>query len=235
MRGGCEKWRGSCAWIEEGERGEKERHLIFHTFSNTGWLVYGVLLQNFKTRNGIIEKIKGCVIDSAPSAKISPQVWAAGYCVALLKKRSPSLAEPVKGRKLDGRSSKLYSQDVIPRIIETIILKVLEIFFSMVLMLPYANQRLSRIISTLKDQPPCPQLYLYSTADKVIPACGVECFIKEQKALGRNVHAHNFGPSPHVDHFRSFPHIYSAKVNEFLKHCGSPIVPKHNLLLDCMP
>ncbi|ONK81255.1 uncharacterized protein A4U43_C01F27060 [Asparagus officinalis] len=130
-------------------------------------LHYGVLLQNFKTRNGIIEKIKGCVIDSAPSAKISPQVWAAGYCVALLKKRSPSLAEPVKGRKLDGRSSKLYSQDVIPRIIETIILKVLEIFFSMVLMLPYANQRLSRIISTLKDQPPCPQLYLYSTADKL--------------------------------------------------------------------
>lgn len=27
------------AWIEEGVRGEKERHLIFHTFSNTGWLV----------------------------------------------------------------------------------------------------------------------------------------------------------------------------------------------------
>lgn len=88
------------------------------------------------------------------------------------------------------------------------------------------DRRLSSIISTLKDQPPCPQLYLYSATDKVIPASAVECFLMEQKALGRSVYAHDFGSSPHVDHLRSFPHVYSAKVNEFLKHCCSTVVSK---------
>ncbi|XP_020270053.1 uncharacterized protein LOC109845244 [Asparagus officinalis] len=155
-------------WGEEGGRDGKERNLVFHTFSNTGWLAYGVLLQNLQSRNGIIEKIRGCVIDSAPCAEMSPQVWAAGYCAALLKKRSPSLVEPVEGQKLDARSNRMNAQDIIPAFIEITVLKVLEIFFSLAFMLPYANQRLSSIISTLKDQPPCPQLYLYSTADKSI-------------------------------------------------------------------
>jgi len=88
------------------------------------------------------------------------------------------------------------------------------------------NRRLNSIISTLKHQPPCPQLYLYSSGDKVIPASVIERYIQEQKASGRTVRAHDFGSSPHVDHYRNFPHIYSAIVNEFLKHCCSTDVSK---------
>lgn len=68
------------------------------------------------------------------------QVWAAGYCAALLKKRSTSLVEPVEVRKQGGRSSQLNAQNVIPALIEMIVLKVLEVFFSLAVMLPYATR-----------------------------------------------------------------------------------------------
>lgn len=40
---------------------------------------YGSILENLQTRPDIIEKIKGCVIDSGADPEISPQV-----CVPLL-------------------------------------------------------------------------------------------------------------------------------------------------------
>jgi len=110
----------------------------------------------------------------------------------------------------------LYASEESTATFSAIIVNVLVLF----------NRRLNSIISTLKDQPPCPQLYLYSSGDKVIPASVVERFIQEQKALGRSVRAHDFGSSPHVDHYRNFPQIYSAIVNEFLKHCCSTVVSK---------
>jgi Eukaryotic protein of unknown function (DUF829) len=75
-----------------------------------------------------------------------------------------------------------------------------------------------------ENQPHCPQLYLYSSADEIIPARYIEEFIARQKALGRTVDAHNFGLSPHVDHFRSYPDLYTAKVEEFLKLCSTAVV-----------
>lgn len=80
-----------------------------------------------------------------------------------------------------------------------------------------------KVLSVLSDkQPPCPQFYLYSSADRVIPAECVESFINMQRSLGLSVSSHNFVSSPHVDHYRSFPHLYSAKIDEFLKVC-SPV------------
>jgi len=83
-------------------------------------------------------------------------------------------------------------------------------------------RRLCRTLSVLSEkQPSCPQFYLYSSADRVIPAECVESFMNSQRSLGRSVFAHNFVSSPHVDHYRSFPHVYSAKIDEFLKICST--------------
>jgi hypothetical protein len=83
-------------------------------------------------------------------------------------------------------------------------------------------RRLRRTLSVLSEkQPSCPQFYLYSSADRVIPAECVESFMDSQRSLGRSVFAHNFVSSPHVDHYRSFPHVYSAKIDEFLKICST--------------
>nr|CAB3448776.1 unnamed protein product [Digitaria exilis] len=182
------------AWCDADRR----RTLLFHTFSNTGWLAYGAVLENLQSRADITERIRGCIVDSAPVLEIRPEVWAAGFSAAMLKKSS-SMTGP-SAESLDGPIK----------------------FFEVVLYVPDINKRLCKVLSVLSDkQPPCPQFYLYSSADRVIPGECVESFMDLQRSLGRSVFAHNFVSSPHVDHYRSFPHIYSAKIDEFLKICST--------------
>ncbi|KAJ1704384.1 hypothetical protein LUZ63_004163 [Rhynchospora breviuscula] len=214
-------------WCSVNETDGRERHLLFHTFSNTGWLAYGVILDNLKSREDIIRKIRGCIVDSGPCAEISPEVWAAGFCAAFLKKRTvlQPPAESPDSSNLKGSIVRNYQSDTKPSIGEMVLLPLLTKFFEVLLRCPDVNRRLSKYISVLSEnQPHCPQLYLYSSADKVIPPRYVEEFIAHQKALGRTVYAHNFGLSPHVDHFRSYPHLYTAKVEEFLKLCSTAMV-----------
>ncbi|CAA7397741.1 unnamed protein product [Spirodela intermedia] len=215
------------AWAEGGEADGRERKLLFHTFSNTGWFTYGAILESLRSRSDVLEKIRGCVVDSGADPEINPQVWAAGFSAALLKKRSlwaNASEEFLPGRAPPGggEGNKDAQAAVRQGLSELIVLSILEKFFSLVLRLPDVNQRLSKIISILsKDQPPCPQLYLYSSADRVIPARSVELFIEAQRGMGREVHAHDFRVSPHVDHLRAFPLIYSAKLYDFLKNCAA--------------
>ncbi|KAJ4785270.1 alpha/beta-Hydrolases superfamily protein [Rhynchospora pubera] len=71
-------------WVEE-EGGS----LVFHTFSNTGWLAYGGILEKLRKKDpSSIDKIKGCIVDSAPVDAPDPQVWASGFSAAFLKKNS---------------------------------------------------------------------------------------------------------------------------------------------------
>ncbi|XP_057973517.1 uncharacterized protein LOC131161628 isoform X2 [Malania oleifera] len=211
------------SWLLGTEKDGSERSLLFHTFSNTGWLVYGAILANMQGRQDLIEKIKGCVVDSGADPELNPQVWAAGFSAALLKKRS-SLAYPSMetrgGNEAESALSSSRPPEKEPLIIETLFLSVLEKLFSILLKLPDVNWRLMKIISLLsKNQPHCPQLYLYSSADKVIPFQSVELFIEDQRRLGRKVRSFNFGSSPHVDHYRTFPNIYSSELNDFLREC----------------
>lgn len=79
-------------WLhEDGATGEssleggpmKPRHLLFHTFSNTGWLTYGAVLQRLHRRHGTeatSELIRGCVVDSAPVMRLDPEVRPGWRC-----------------------------------------------------------------------------------------------------------------------------------------------------------
>ena len=71
----------------------------------------------------------------------------------------------------------------------------------------------------MSEQPRCPQLYIYSSADKVIPAGSVESFIENQRRNGREVRACNFISTPHVDHFRNQPELYSSQLTGFMEDC----------------
>jgi pimeloyl-ACP methyl ester carboxylesterase len=68
-------------------------------------------------------------------------------------------------------------------------------------------------------QPKCPQLYIYSSADRVIPAKSVESFVESQRRAGHEVRACDFVSSPHVDHYRSNPELYTSQLTEFMEDC----------------
>ncbi|XP_044494747.1 transmembrane protein 53 [Mangifera indica] len=206
------------AWLED-----EGKNLVFHTFSNTGWLTYGAILEKFQKQDpSLIGRIRGCIVDSAPVAAPDPQVWASGFSAAFLKKHSvatkgvvsmnESSTDMFVGRKALGEPK--------PAVTETALLLVLEKFFEVVLHLPTINRRLSDLLGLLSSgQPSCPQLYIYSSADRVIPADSVESFIEKQRKAGHEVRACNFVSTPHVDHFRNDPKLYTTQLNQFLEDC----------------
>ncbi|KAJ6421799.1 hypothetical protein OIU84_029069 [Salix udensis] len=105
-----------------------------------------------------------------------------------------------------------------PAIAESALLAVLEKFFDMILNLPVVNRRLSDVLNLLSSgQPSCPQLYIYSSADRVIPAGSVESFIEKQRRAGHEVRACNFVFTPHVDHFRNDPKLYTTQLSQFFR------------------
>ncbi|XP_022775326.1 transmembrane protein 53-like [Durio zibethinus] len=201
-------------WVLEKEEDGRERCLIFHTFSNTGWLVYGSLLDRFQRRGGLKEKIGGVIIDSGSADLSNPKVWAAGFAAAILKKCNSS----TNGLEIEVTDSKLHKEE--PEMAEALLLSTLEKFFTFLLNMPDVNRHLRTIIkAALENPPPWPQLYLYSTADQVIPYKSVERCVEEMSKKGIKVFSFNFGTSHHVDHYRNYPNIYSSELHNFLKEC----------------
>ncbi|KAJ7562679.1 hypothetical protein O6H91_03G080200 [Diphasiastrum complanatum] len=208
-------------WLNESDGENRDKVLLFHTFSNAGWLTYGVILERLLKRDSsLIDKIKGCVVDSAPVAELDPQVWASGFFAALMKKGTVTSHNRTQIELMQGGDAGTMKTEIQPHVTEVALLAMLEKFFSVFLQLPYVKQRLSEVVTVLsKQQPQCPQLYIYSSADQVIPVKFVEAFIDEQRRAGRIVRACNLYSSPHVDHYRSFPEKYSSQLNNFFQEC----------------
>ncbi|CAI5525546.1 unnamed protein product [Closterium sp. Naga37s-1] len=64
--------------IHGGLGGGGRRSLLFHTFSNTGWIAYGAALLRLQRKYGkaaVDGIIKGCVVDSAPILEEDPKSW----------------------------------------------------------------------------------------------------------------------------------------------------------------
>ncbi|OMO62363.1 hypothetical protein COLO4_33108 [Corchorus olitorius] len=180
-------------WLE----GEHGKNLVFHTFSNTGWLTYGAILEKFKKQDpSLTGRIRGCIVDSAPVAAPDPQVWASGFSAAFLKKHSVATKGLATSSESDigalvGRRELAETK---PAVTEAALLLVLEKFFGVVLNLPTVNRRLSDVLCLLSsEQPTCPQLYIYSSADRVIPADYVESFIEKQRRSGRELISEEMG------------------------------------------
>jgi len=206
-------------WVSE----ESGKNLVFHTFSNTGWLIYGAILEKFRKQDpSIMGKIKGSIVDSAPVAAPDPQVWASGFSAAFLKKQSVATKGMLSSNGSGSGMMVAADSGVKPKpaVMEVALLAVLEKFFEVVLNLPAINRRLSDVLDVLSsDQPKCPQLYIYSSADRVIPAKSVESFVERQQRAGYEVRACDFVSSPHVDHFRSHPGLYTSQLTNFLEDC----------------
>nr|KJB40165.1 hypothetical protein B456_007G050100 [Gossypium raimondii] len=120
---------GLATWGSEKEDDGRERCFIFHTFSNTGWLVYGSVIERFQRREGLKEMIKGVIFDSGSADPLNPKVWAAGFAVAILKKLNSK-----NGSENGGTDSTLQKAE--PQMVEAVVLASLEKFFKSVLNMP---------------------------------------------------------------------------------------------------
>ncbi|CAI5514758.1 unnamed protein product [Closterium sp. Naga37s-1] len=104
--------------------------------------------------------------------------------------------------------------------LESVLVTALWLIFQVALRIPYVKGKLGEVTNTLHHhQPNCPQLYFYSEADIVIPLPAVEKFILGQRAQGHRVMSMRFECSPHVDHFRTFPELYTQQLETYLKAC----------------
>lgn len=68
--------------------------------------------------------------------------------------------------------------------------------------------------------PPRPELFLYSSGDRLIGDGDVRDFIECRRALGSAVTDRHLDASEHVAHFRTHPQEYSEAVETFV--CGLP-------------
>ncbi|XP_038991109.1 transmembrane protein 53-like [Hibiscus syriacus] len=107
-----------------------------------------------------------------------------------------------------------------PEMVETVVLASLEKFFKSLLNMPEVERKFRAVVNAAMEHQP--QLYLYSTADKVVLYKSVELCINEMSNKGIKVFSLNFGTSPHVDHYRNFPNLYSSELHRFLKECFPP-------------
>ncbi|KAG2277832.1 hypothetical protein Bca52824_060387 [Brassica carinata] len=199
-------------WVSEKEEGgEKSPWCSTVSVTLVGLCSYGTLLESFVGRQELVEKIKGCIIDSGGADPLDTKIWAAGFTAAILKKRSSTInTEPNSpGKKMSkertSRNRKhdtIISRETIPHCLKHPRVIGRE-----------CCRRLTRITQRLyENHPPCPQLYLYSS----------EIRIKEQQKIGRKVESFNFKSSPHVDHYRNFPDLYSSQLHNFLQECFKP-------------
>ena len=219
------KWLKSSPQDDAEKQGNGSKQIIFHIFSNTGWLMYGVILERIIGKgecDDFVKKIKGCIVDSAPCVKLDPRVWASGFFAAFLKRQSIS----TYSNEYNTASNELGYGSVLikkPNLKEVVLVTMLEKFFSLFLKVPCVKKRLNELEFVLAHKQPvsCPHLYMYSSSDTVIPVGLIKAFIEEQKKIGRLVRSCDFKYSPHVDHFRSFPEKYSEQLAKFLKECIS--------------
>ncbi|CAN1190605.1 Transmembrane protein 53-B [Linum perenne] len=206
-----------------GKEDGREHCLLFHSFSNTGFLTYGYILDILQGRDSAADKVRGCIIDSGGAGLLDHKVWAAGFAAAILQKRSSAPQIPEEEAK-NRKDSYTKPSDDKPDAYGTFVLGALEMFFAVVLKFPDVDRQLQKIVAAVaKNQPSYPHLYMYSAGDKVVPHEAIEAAIQEELKKGRKVVSHNFGSSPHVDHYRTFPEQYLSVLSRFLKECLSNV------------
>lgn len=69
---------------------------------------------------------------------------------------------------------------------------------------------------------PSPQLYLYSSGDKMIYAEDIQKHIEgvQTNNLGQTVESRDFKTSDHVSHYKDHPQEYVETITKFLKSVG---------------
>eukprot|EP00884_Botryococcus_braunii_P010536 jgi/Botrbrau1/19484/Bobra.0714s0002.1 len=170
-------------------RGGGPARVVFHCFSNTGWVTLGAFLQEFGGDDCPMKPyISGAIIDSAPQPRVSTRMIAAGALAAMnrgkVDQNGPAMKLWMLGLDLWVQGDR--------------------------------RQQLEQIARDIEERSSFPQLYIYSLVDNVIPYKAVLCTMQTQQKMGRYVEALEFGDSPHVQHLRYHEPIYMETLESFV-------------------
>jgi len=191
------------------------RMFIFHAFSNGGCLVYeamrNILLQqrdegnsyNYDTRTMKL-KLGGVIFDSCPGF-FDLSTLDEGFSKAV------SFCSPEEQRKFNA-SNKAIAE--LERLNPTLHDRRMQL----------VTERMDIFVRGMYEDPlPIPQLFLHSTADKLIPHEPLKRFIEHRKSTIAHVMEKNFIDSPHVMHYQHYPTDYHNAVESFLNVCDSSL------------
>jgi pimeloyl-ACP methyl ester carboxylesterase len=203
---------------------DRDRPVIVQCMSNAGWLAFGTILHltslasaaakedpsaplsrhlqsALAFKSSILDtRLRGIIVDSAPSYA-TPPIWARGTVSAALGKPAETVSD-------DLPSTVAAVQHLAERY----------------LALPSISRHLRETRAAWGQiSLNIPQLYLYSTADALIPAQQVENFIDLQIHRGIQVSHHCWDDSGHCEHLRVHPEQYTRLVHSFVERCLTDI------------
>ncbi|KAL0042970.1 hypothetical protein WJX79_005495 [Trebouxia sp. C0005] len=189
--------------------------VIYHIFSNAGFLFFGTVLRAIAAadalplspsqqltssacslQHNMLQPVKGLILDSAP-CRLTPSISARGFTAAVLSKPAKSI------------------QMQHPHLVSAA-----RLLFTPVLKFPPIANRQDQIWQAWSNTAPlCPQLYLYSSADALIPPSAVQQFQELQKQRGVQVHSKMWIDSAHCEHYRIYPDEYVSQLERFVETC----------------
>eukprot|EP00466_Bigelowiella_natans_P015082 jgi/Bigna1/126383/aug1.2_g1091 len=173
----------------------KPKHFIIHIFSNGGAFLYLALrrlLDQEQEFRDLRSSLCCVIMDSLPS--LSPQpIWL-----------------PYLAQLATNDSSWEYASNFVWGSAYAV---------SSLLLWPWNGNPWDWYLKTLLGlSTDIPELLLYSTADALVPAAGIEKYIELRRERGCVCLTFNFGDSAHVNHFGKYPKIYEEQVLTFIKN-----------------
>ncbi|GLC40760.1 hypothetical protein PLESTB_000025400 [Pleodorina starrii] len=176
---------------------------VYHVFSTGGFIHAGTMwrwmdeVEDVAQRRDLLEEVRGIILDSAPAA-VNPEMSARAIVSAVTNTPAEDLSygmPGVQGMLLDGTRA----------------------FMGRYLQSKGVKLRTEEVYDAWYNLAPvCPQLYLYSDADPLVPASDVEKYMGVQESRGVEVSGYKWPDSGHVEHFRRHPHEYAYQISAFL-------------------
>lgn len=146
----------------------------------------------------MLQPVQGLILDSAP-CRLTPDISARGFTAAVLSKPAKSITQQHPG-----------------------LVSAVQMLFTPILRFPPIANRQDQIWQAWESTAPkSPQLYLYSSADALIPPSEVQQFRKQQQQRGVQIHSKMWTDSAHCEHYRVHPEEYAKQLKQFVDVCGS--------------
>ncbi|GIL52524.1 hypothetical protein Vafri_8369 [Volvox africanus] len=203
------RWRGVVVAGRDIDRVSKMHRenpampTIYHVFSTGGFIHAGTMwrwmdeVEDVAQRRDLLEEVRGIILDSAPAA-VNPEMSARAIVSAVTNTPAEELSYGMpgwQGALLNGTRS----------------------FMESYLESKGVKLRTEEVYDAWYNLAPvCPQLYLYSDADPLVPASDVERYMGVQEGRGVEVSGYKWPDSGHVEHFRRYPQEYAYQISAFL-------------------